>query len=209
MEISSRSSGSDSENPDEPVKKKARTEQAPDASAAPKLSNPDPYTALPPPDETTKKKKDFVQLIRKARVEEEEAKAASTAKPENFISFDLTDDEDEGTQADSSRKPSPPSEPQPPLPTGPAPSSLPPRPPTGPRDTRAPNVALEPDRNGPLGSRKRTADDEIKPPDYQIKKTNMKASKGTVSSQWSTKKNEEPCPWATVDHSATRDMAFR
>lgn len=37
----------------------------------------------------------------------------------------------------------------------------------------------------------------------------MKASKGTVSSQWSPKKNEDPCPWVTVDHSATRDMAFR
>ncbi|KAK0388073.1 hypothetical protein NLU13_4317 [Sarocladium strictum] len=211
MEISSRSSDSDSDNPDEPSKKRARTEAAPDASAVPKWSNPDPYTALPPPDETSKKKKNFVELIRKARVEEEEAKAASTAKPENFISFDLSEDEDEdqATQADGSRKPSPPYEPPPPLPPGPAPASLPPRPPTGPRDSTASNGHLEPDRTGPLGSRKRTADDEIKPPDYQIKKTNMKASKGTVSPQWMPKKNEEPCPWAIVDHSATRDMAFR
>lgn len=211
MEISSKSSDSesDSDNPEEPSRKKARTEATSDEAAAPKWSNPDPYTACPPPDETTKRKKDFVQLIRKARVEEDEAKAAATAKPENFISFDFSDDEEQSTQANSSRKPSPPYEPPPPLPPGPAPSTLPPKPPSGPRDTKVPETQASQDRNGNLGSRKRTVDDEIKPPDYQIKKTNMKASKGTVSAQWSAKKNEDPCPWATVDHSATRDMAFR
>ncbi|RFU76929.1 hypothetical protein TARUN_5304, partial [Trichoderma arundinaceum] len=67
------------------------------------------------------------------------------------------------------------------------------------------------DRSGPLGSRKRTADDEIiRPPDYgQMKKASMKPSKGALVPNWTPKSNEEPCPWATVDHSATTNMAFR
>lgn len=63
----------------------------------PKWSNPDPYTALPPPDETQVKRPDFVKLIRKARI------SATAAEPlvggdavttnDDFISFGA-DDED-------------------------------------------------------------------------------------------------------------------
>lgn len=203
MDISSRSSASDTEGPS---KKRARTtDNADSGDAAPKWSNPDPYTALPCPDETQRKKKDVVKLIRKARVEEAEAKPAATTEAEDFISFDLSDEEED--EEDVEIIPPPPSDPPPPQPP-------PPDAPTGPRaaaiDLTADRLPPPPDRSGPLGSRKRTANDEIKPPDYgQLKKVSMKPSKGSLVPAWLPKANEDPCPWATVNHSATTDMAFR
>ncbi|CAK7203575.1 hypothetical protein SEUCBS139899_006310 [Sporothrix eucalyptigena] len=65
------------------------------ADEAPKWSNPDPYTVLPPTDTSGVKKKDVVQLIRKARVQGEKAAALTSADTEEFIScgFDSSDDE--------------------------------------------------------------------------------------------------------------------
>lgn len=194
------SSASDSE---EPSRKRVRTDgAAEEENAAPKWSNPDPYTALPCPDETTRKKRDVVKLIRKARVEAA-AKADAPAEAEDFLSFDLTEDEEE---EDEEEIPPPPSEAPPPLPpSGPAAFIH-----KHPDATNKTNGLPLPDHSGPLGSRKRTADDEIKPPDYgQLKKVTMKPSKGSVTTIWLPKKNEEPCPWQTNDHSSTQNMAFR
>ncbi len=73
----------------------------------PKWSNPDPYTALPPPDETQVKRPDFVKLIRKARV------SATAAEPliggdavttnDDFISFGADDDDFEDECASGER----------------------------------------------------------------------------------------------------------
>jgi non-canonical poly(A) RNA polymerase PAPD5/7 len=54
-----------------------------------KWSNPDPYTALPPPNETTGVKRDVVQLIRKAKNQNAEKATANNAVAANddFISF--------------------------------------------------------------------------------------------------------------------------
>ena len=131
-----------------------------------------------------------------------------------FISFDLT--EDEASEDEVVEVPPPPREAPPP----PPPTNAP----TGPKASTGPlNAVKEPlpagpkhlplpprDTGGPLGSRKRTANDEIKPPDYgQLKKISTKPSKGMLLSNWQPKSSEDPCPWATVDHSATTDMAFR
>ncbi|WKT47178.1 Polymerase, nucleotidyl transferase domain [Fusarium oxysporum f. sp. vasinfectum] len=141
------SSSSETEGPS---KKRAKTGDDDSGDAAPKWSNPDPYTALPCPDESTRKKRDMVKLIRKARVEDQSEKLAASTEAEDFIS------------------------------------------------------------NDPLGSRKRTADDEIKPPDYgQLKKATTKPSKGALLPSWQPKATEDPCPWDTVDHSATMNMPFR
>lgn len=206
MEISSQSSQSDSE---EPSRKKARTTGASnDADAAPKWSNPDPYTAMPCPDETTRKKRDVVKLIRKARVEAA-SKLDAPAEAEDFLSFDLSDEENDDEDDDHDDQPGdfppPPSQPpppHPPIPTGPS---------AGRDSARGTDSALQPpDRSGPLGSRKRTANDEIKPPDYgQLKKVSMKPSKGSILSTWLQKKNENPCPWTVPDHAGTHNMAFR
>lgn len=214
MEISSRSSQSDTEAPS---KKRARTtaEETSAGNAAPKWSNPDPYTALPCPDDTLQKKRDVVKLIRKARVAEIAAKSDAPADTQDFISFDLSSDEDEGSQ-----EPPLPSQPPPPplsqLPPPPPPEAagLPPKPAAADLSRNTGSIASKPvpseDRSGPLGSRKRTADDVIKPPDYgQLKKVSMKPVKGMLVPNWQPKPDEEPCPWATIDHSATRDLAFR
>ncbi|RGP63884.1 DNA polymerase sigma subunit [Fusarium longipes] len=206
------SSSSEAEGPS---KKRARTnDDDGSGDAAPKWSNPDPYTALPCPDESTRKKKNMVELIRKARIEEQEAKAAATTEAEDFISFDLTEDEESSDEEEQEAPPPPPREPPPPIEQPPPP---PPNAPSGPRNDldkpRAPvNELMEARKaaNSGLGSRKRTADDVIKPPDYgQLKKATTKPSKGVLLPSWQPKANEDPCPWDTVDHSATTNMAFR
>ncbi|EMC93008.1 hypothetical protein BAUCODRAFT_49110, partial [Baudoinia panamericana UAMH 10762] len=73
------------------------------ADDVPKWSNPDPYTALPPPETLGAPKKDIVEVIRKAR---NEAKATSSNKNEiqdnvDFISFDLDFTGDSGLERTS------------------------------------------------------------------------------------------------------------
>ncbi|EWY87872.1 DNA polymerase sigma subunit [Fusarium oxysporum NRRL 32931] len=201
------SSSSETEGPS---KKRAKTGDDESGDAAPKWSNPDPYTALPCPDESTRKKRDMVKLIRKARVEDQSEKLAASTEAEDFISFDLTEDE-ESSEEEEEAPPPPPREPPPPpppnAPSGPKAETV-----RLPEKPRAPaNGTLDTSRrNDPLGSRKRTADDEIKPPDYgQLKKATTKPSKGALLPSWQPKATEDPCPWDTVDHSATMNMPFR
>ncbi|GAO18028.1 hypothetical protein UVI_02042750 [Ustilaginoidea virens] len=203
------SSASDSE---EPSRKRARTQKTgQDGETLPKWSNPDPYTALPCPDESTQKKRDVVKLIRKARLEAI-AKPTAPAEAEDFISFDLTDDEQDDKESQEDILPPPPTEPPPP----PPPPHAPPSRPAAPSVSRgvfgySREIGLSAaDQTGPLGSRKRTADDEIKPPDYgELKKATTRPSKGSITSAWLPKANEDPCPWQIEDHSSTHNMAFR
>lgn len=231
---------SSSSETEEPAKKRTRTAAADESGdAAPKWSNPDPYTALPCPDESTRKKRDVVKLIRKARVEDSAAKPAAPTEAEDFLSFDFSDDDeaqsredkDENKAAAAPKPPPPPPDkvelaskgsgklpppPPPPHPTSVSSSSrlglpvlntnsLPPKPPVAPQGSQDAR-----DTAGPLGSRKRTFDDEIiEPPDYKLNKGNMGPSRGNIVPEWKVKDDEERCPWATTDHSATTDMAFR
>ncbi|KAI5291557.1 hypothetical protein KEM54_003592 [Ascosphaera aggregata] len=70
---------------------------APEIAPAPKWSNPDPYTALPPSDESHGKKKDVVKMIRKAKVQAENRRKEDTENRNevvanaDFISFDMED----------------------------------------------------------------------------------------------------------------------
>ena len=84
-----------------PTKRRAVAKESTEAANAPKWSNPDPYTVLPPVDEEPRKKKDVVKLIRKARIaiEKEEAAQNEVAANDDFISFgnedqDSSEDED-------------------------------------------------------------------------------------------------------------------
>ena len=65
-----------------------------DATNVPRWSNPDPYTVLPPMDESQRKRKDVVKIIRKARIagEKEYATPNQVAANDDFISFGLGDD---------------------------------------------------------------------------------------------------------------------
>ena len=60
-----------------------------DENAIPKWSNPDPYTVLPPIDESQRKRKDVVKIIRKARIvsEKEVAAQSQVVTNDDFISF--------------------------------------------------------------------------------------------------------------------------
>lgn len=86
------------DNGDQPSTKRTKTGATmPDASAAPKWSNPDPYTVLPPTDMSMAPKKDIVQTIRKAKVDAANKASSANAIKENvdFISFDDFNDEAE------------------------------------------------------------------------------------------------------------------
>ncbi|KAK9423704.1 hypothetical protein SUNI508_13934 [Seiridium unicorne] len=217
-----------------------------DDQEAPKWSNPDPYTALPPPDETQRKKKDVVQMIRKARVDAEAKKAAGASEAAEFISFDFSDEEDKNEKElnGSSRKDfgdhSTPTAPRSMLSSA-LPSTLPPRPPeisvlqgpphqqnhaqgnhnlpslssqtpattTASRSTKqkAP-VDLSASTN--LGSRKRTADDQIKErPHQRLQRGKKMKADATVEFGWQAIDDEEACPWAVHDHSAEPNMGVR
>lgn len=93
---------SDSDNESaEPTAKRARTtDKESGGDSAPKWSNPDPYTALPPTEDSDKKKKDMVQLIRKARVSAAQGPRTSLpADDEDFIRCD-TESEEEAEKND-------------------------------------------------------------------------------------------------------------
>ena len=78
-----------------PMKRRALPEQLSEASV-PKWSNPDPYTVLPPVDESQRKKRDVVKLIRKARVaaDKENITQNEVAANNDFISFGFEDEQD-------------------------------------------------------------------------------------------------------------------
>ncbi len=78
----------------EPLHKKHKAAAAADGDSVPRWSNPDPYTVLPPVDESLRKKKDMVKLIRKARVASGSEHTAKTeATTDDFISFDFSNDD--------------------------------------------------------------------------------------------------------------------
>ena len=85
-----------------PTKRRALTSNSKtqDGTNEPKWSNPDPYTVLPPVDEASRKRKDVVKLIRKARKDAEETAAEHNQVTANddFISFGVDDDKEVTTE---------------------------------------------------------------------------------------------------------------
>ncbi|OHE96309.1 hypothetical protein CORC01_08381 [Colletotrichum orchidophilum] len=234
------SDNSDDESGEPSSKRARRAGNDESGNSVPKWSNPDPYTALPPPDAAERKKKDMVKMIRKARVDETAAdKLNASTEAEEFISFDLDgpDDKEDGEEEEiilpPSDPPSPPSPPPPP-PSGPAPplqssSNASRIAPSGPRSDRdippaanglaastAPSTPGKPFNlpakpvaaNDALGSRKRTADDHIKPPTYgPLKKVNKMPVGGAILPEWRVTKGEDSTPWIEADHSKTSDIS--
>ncbi|EPE08598.1 poly rna polymerase cid14 [Ophiostoma piceae UAMH 11346] len=93
---------SENDDGDAPPRKRARRSEkssAKEEPLAPKWSNPDPYTVLPPTEgQGGVKKKDVVQLIRKARVKAERAAAETSADTEEFISCGMDSSDDDGDE---------------------------------------------------------------------------------------------------------------
>ncbi|KAJ5612842.1 hypothetical protein N7510_006036 [Penicillium lagena] len=142
------------------------------APPAPKWSNPDPYTALPPPDESREKRVDVVKLIRKAKI------AASATKPDvtnevttnqDFISFGAMGIDDE------------------------PPNNAPENAPRGPKGMDM--------RESALAGRKRTRDDEVKGYSKKTGKPASKFYyDASILDQWRALPQQTPVPW--MEHTA-------
>ncbi|KAG5301743.1 Poly(A) RNA polymerase cid14 [Histoplasma ohiense] len=164
-----------------PRKKQAIESNTGLAANAPKWSNPDPYTVLPPSDENPVKRKDFVKLIRKARIQ-----SSPQPKPEehnavvlndDFISFGTDDIEmDE--------------------PPGKAP--------------RGPKSLMNRDSDPALGSRKRTRDDEIiEQPRRGGAQGKFFNSDGSILLKWKPFEDQNPTPWMDSSGPSTLHLGSR
>ena len=82
---------------------RARSHEKLGEESASKWSNPEYYTALPPPDESQRKKKDVVKLIRKARIttQKENGVQSQVVANDDFISFNFGDNQDSEESDDS------------------------------------------------------------------------------------------------------------
>ncbi|KAL1881470.1 hypothetical protein VTK73DRAFT_3532 [Phialemonium thermophilum] len=232
MDISDEEGAADS---GEPSTKRTRltADRTVSDNEAPKWSNPDPYTALPPPDTTGHKKKDVVQLIRKARVQAKETKSSIPAEAEEFISCDFDSDAEDGETHSSGEE-------------SPGVSGAPTRPRAMARQTprddgqsdkpgssrraeerrrdtanfqsssrewedsgrqTARNRPAEDVGTSALGSRKRTHDDRvIFPAHARLKKASKMPVGGDLLLDWAVSKGEEPCPWIVADHSGSATL---
>lgn len=96
------------DGPERPAKRRALEVKKPIESVGTmsKWSNPDPYTVLPPIDDTQRKKRDVVKIIRKARVSTEKAviSQSQAAANDDFISFGF-EEGDTDTEENSTQKP--------------------------------------------------------------------------------------------------------
>ncbi|KXG47628.1 PAP/25A-associated [Penicillium griseofulvum] len=160
---------SDDSNTERPRKKRALGLDGPQdvvPASVPKWSNPDPYTALPPPAETTNKRVDVVKLIRKARLETAPKTDEMDAVKQNsdFISLGM--------------------DLEPEIPQSNAPDNAP----KGPKAQEVLDPAIK--------SRKRTRDDEIKGYSRKTGKPASRFNQdGSVIDQWEPLSPETGTPW--------------
>lgn len=160
-------SSADEESSQPPRKKQAVESPSGPAPAAPKWSNPDPYTVLPPPDESQSRKVDVVKLIRKARLQPSQPKTEeknAVASNDDFISF--------GTEGLGDEAP---------------PEGAP----------RGPRRYIDQDGDPALGNRKRTYDDEIIGPRQagRPEKPEKYRYDGSILSRWLPLPEQNPSPW--------------
>lgn len=198
---------------DEPKKKHVRTDfrKTADGDSVPRWSNPDPYTVLPPVDETQRKKKDVVKLIRKARVA---TALGDTPKPEatsdDFISFDFDDEPEDETNDEDPISNSATDLGLVNVPTGPRSSNLVQK--NFSREISNPNISKQRNVNVPSdtghGGLKRTIDGEIKgqEPKPPKKPSKKQPASGSILEKWAVRAGTVSTPWCTVDHSLTMNM---
>lgn len=96
MDVGTDDTDGDDDAPNKTKITRTQSTNRADGDSVPKWSNPDPYTVLPPPEETTGKRIDFVKLIRKAKnsVAEQSDATNAVAANHDFISFGDDDNED-------------------------------------------------------------------------------------------------------------------
>jgi non-canonical poly(A) RNA polymerase PAPD5/7 len=166
MEESSSEIGDSDSNP--PRKKRAVEPVVVPTVEQPKWSNPDPYTALPPPDETQVKRPDFVKLIRKARISATAADplAGGDAVTTNvdFISFGADDDDFEDENAPPENAPS------------------------------GPKIRQQHQTEDVGAGKKRTRDDQVKVFTGKSGKVSFN-SEGDIISIWKARLSDNGSPW--------------
>lgn len=202
-------------------------------TSLPKWSNPEYYTALPPPDESQRKKRDVVKLIRKARVAigKNTTSANQVVANDDFISFDMGGNQSEPDSFDAVELPR--------FRGGGVPGA-----PSGPRSGgnylsaksgQAPGTngeALSAENLGPPPSnivnrpntmqqatgntngtlkRKRSeyavAAEPLRPP--KRKKGTAPFSNGYVLEEWAPGEGVNVIPWISLDHRFTENPGFR
>jgi non-canonical poly(A) RNA polymerase PAPD5/7 len=202
MDLSS-DEGQQRSDGDQPKKKQARTDldASKDGESIPKWSNPDPYTALPPVDDSQRKKLDVVKLIRKARMTNS---SDSTPKPnaiaDDFISFDFDDEVKTNDKELTGQG-------MPGAPTGPRAKLTPQEPWKKSKNNN--QIKLDTPSNPALGNRKRNINDEIKDEALSLKKTRKEQAKGAngdILPKWRVDTGQNATPWYKVDHAATLNM---
>ena len=214
-EVAESSEGDDSD--DDGPRKRTKVE-ASDAPAAPKWSNPDPYTVLPPPETLGAPKKDIVQTIRKAK-NEQASKVDKVADNSDFISFNFDDDEDNDAEMDP---------PSPPVTKSPAQTG---EPTFSHRDSfhRKTSTSNLSQTNGasasftPINQRSQapvsiSSDSDYaqqpsivpervsRPPKRKARDTRQL---GDVTEEWQSIDDQPVAPWCTRDHSATANVGLR
>jgi non-canonical poly(A) RNA polymerase PAPD5/7 len=182
-EVAESSEGDDSA--DDGPRKRTKVD-ATDATAAPKWSNPDPYTVLPPPETLGAPKKDIVQTIRKAK-NDQAAKVDKVADNSDFISFNFDDDDDEEDAVMD--------EPSPPAAKSPARTG---EPTFSHRDSSDSDYV---DQRSPI-----VAERVSRPPKRKSRDTRQM---GDVTEEWQAVDGQPIAPWSTRDHSATADVGLR
>jgi len=211
MDVSSddENDGKDLGSEEQPKKKQARTglENSTDGESVPRWSNPDPYTVLPPPDESQRKKMDVVKLIRKARVVSSSEPATKTeVVADDFISFDFNDEGQDSTDEENGNG-------VPGAPKGPRghrhPENIRHLPSSNLRGVKPSRHELDTSSDPALGSRKRNYGDEIKDaPLLPIKPTSSKPVGGSIVKAWQAVAGVSDTPWCTIDHAATENMGY-
>ena len=211
-----------------------KAEERQEIPAVPKWSNPEYYTALPPPDESQRKRKDVVKLIRKARVASETKETVSSQAAANvdFISFDFEDDSllparesgDESDKSDYGKG-------VPGAPLGPRNATV-----HGRENAQIPGVngIYTPiDVIGPPPSSMALLDSGTAKPEILAQDGNKKRKRpsdsvdgevlsapkrkkgvstfsgGYVLDEWRSPKSSNPVPWAIETHTLTENPSFR
>ncbi|KAL9067034.1 MAG: hypothetical protein Q9157_006936 [Trypethelium eluteriae] len=198
----------------EPQRKKvARGNDEPSGGsgdAVPKWSNPDPYTALPPPDESKGKKTDVVKLIRKARIVQEKSGSTKPSAVEDFISFDIDKDKGQVPEATDTEDQENGGVPIRPASTGD--SSCAPPAEELPRLNKAPAVPVP--MPAPSGASAYSLDEVVKPraPEQPLGQSSKKRKRdagldGSLLTDWMAKDAKTAKPWCLIDRSCTPDVS--
>jgi len=201
----------------------------------PKWSNPEYYTALPPPDESQRKKRDVVKLIRKARVAigKSTSSANQVAANDDFISFAMEEYHSESDVGDIAELPRSQGRGVPGAPSGPrsvgnygpamslghAPgtngevlSTQKLGPPPSNVTLNKPKLAQQAIEN-PIGNLKRKRSENAVAPEPLRKPKRKKGtapfSNGYVLEEWVPGDGTNAIPWLSQDHRFTENAGFR